>query len=380
MYFKDKYFKYKKKYLALKKLQQIGSSDPPGGEWTKVSSKKKKDLDKGSRGRGSRGRGRHDRGGHGKDTEGVAYVESDNVRKAGHGRDTEGVAYVESDNVRKAVVLSYERGGEYVIGHKREIKVSNRWSYDLMNPSVYDKDSPPKLGKRQLSIPPDVEVPYYIFLKSFEDRFKGIGRDAKGYDFTGLVYSRLQKEKIYESNDFMFKGRFQNKKYKFKIDRINWAKSGIYINLIGMKENEYNFNDNIKLSLHSSKDLKNRIHIVLENLSERQRVLIPCQLNYDNGLEKIKLELFDEEHERKFFKDSFLDNYKFKYNLIILFNKIFEDLQIYSVTKNGLGEFNPDNFKLDTQTDSVNTHRSDNYTRGGKASNYRKDNYKKRGF
>jgi len=36
MNFKDKYLKYKKKYLALKKLQQIGSSDPPGGEWTKV--------------------------------------------------------------------------------------------------------------------------------------------------------------------------------------------------------------------------------------------------------------------------------------------------------------------------------------------------------
>ena len=152
----------------------------------------------------------------------------------------------------------------------------------------------------------------------------------------------------------MFKGRFHDKKYKFKIDRINWAESGIYINLRGMKENESNFNDDIKLSLHSSKDLKNRIHIVLENLSTKDRVSIPCQLNYDNGLEKIKLELFDEVHERRFLKDSFLDNYKFKYNLIILFNKIFEDLQIYSVTKHGLGVFNPDNFKLDTRTKSVN--------------------------
>ena len=88
------------------------------------------------------------------------------------------------------------------------------------------------------------------------------------------------KEKIYESNDFMFKGRFHDKKYKFKIDRINWAESGIYINLRGMKENESNFNDDIKLSLHSSKDLKNRIHIVLENLSTKDRVSIPCQLNY----------------------------------------------------------------------------------------------------
>ena len=65
-----------------------------------------------------------------------------------------------------------------------------------MNPSIYDKDSPPKLGKRQGSIPPNVEEPYYNFLKSFEDRFKGTGHDAKGYDFTGLVYSRLQRKNL----------------------------------------------------------------------------------------------------------------------------------------------------------------------------------------
>ena len=80
-----------------------------------------------------------------------------------------------------------------------------------MNPSIYDKDSPPKLGKRQGSIPPNVEEPYYNFLKSFEDRFKGTGHDAKGYDFTGLVYSRLQKEKfmrvmiLCSKEDFMTK-------------------------------------------------------------------------------------------------------------------------------------------------------------------------------
>jgi hypothetical protein len=39
MNFKDKYFKYKKKYLALKKLQQIGSAHHDDGSWQEVPSK-----------------------------------------------------------------------------------------------------------------------------------------------------------------------------------------------------------------------------------------------------------------------------------------------------------------------------------------------------
>ena len=63
-----------------------------------------------------------------------------------------------------------------------------------------------------------------------------------------------------------------------------------------------------------------------------------------------------------------------------MFNKIFEDLQIYSVTKNGLGVFNPDNFKLDTRRGESSYYRRENYERGGDSSYYRRDNYKKGDF
>ena len=370
MSFKEKYLKYKNKYLALKKLEQIGSSDHDDGEWTKVESKKKNlgrgghgrgGRGRGGRGRGGHGRGGHDRGGPGRDDSGRGGLVGDDSA-----RGNKGVDYGKSDvgrgDVKKTFVQSYKRDSKSVSGHQREIKVSNRWSYNPDNPSVSDKKSPPRLGLRQVSISQDADTPYVIFLKSFQDIFKNedanVCYDSKGFNFIGKIYSGLQQKKIYESNDIMFI-RGLEKKYKFKIDRINWSDSGIYINLKGMlEEEEIKFDDNVKLSLHSSRELnnRNRIHIILENNSTTEGVLIPCQLYYDTVSNKLQLKLFEEEHERRFFNDLYLDNPIFKNNLIILFNKIFEDLQNFSEKRNRIGPFNPkpfnpNNFTLDSVTE-----------------------------
>ena len=352
MYFKDKYFKYKKKYLALKKLQQIGSSNHDDGLWQEVLRK----GGKGGRGRGGRGREGNGRGGRGRGGRGREGNGRGGRGRGGNGRGGRGrgarnfdeLQEVPSEGgrgrggVKKADVQSYKRDDKSVSEHVREIIVSNRWSYKSDNSSDYDKNSAPTLGVRQVSISQDAIEPYFNFLKRFEDRFKEQSANSKGFDFTRMIYSTLQKEKIYESNDIMFKRRF-DKKYKFKIDRINSSDSGIYINLKGMLEGEIDFNDNVKLSLHSSKDLHNRIHIVLENNIKGDRVLIPCQLHYNNMLQ---LGLFEEDHERRLFNDLYLDNTTFKNSLIILFNKIFEDLQNFSEEYKKIGIFNPNNFTL----------------------------------